>query len=307
MEVTNRWSYSDVISVAPVIPKVQHGEATLTTGGNEMFTFTFMTKKRKSDTMKFSSEFRNEIICNALVFRHQFFDMGNKPKTAIFQCTKHHWSERKLPVMLEIDICSINQIGAQSGKQVVSYSYKDIDYLANVFDYSGGFVIATSGFNRLHLFACAENQRDDLLKKICEYAWNYTGSLIRVRKDPITFEYFQLNKFGRYSNDESITSLYEFNVHKLTSRESRDPSKRTLALTDSCLIERDPNSYSIITLKPLNEIFALIRSQLNPQQLSIEYIKGQVVSYTSTDRDALLASLLDGVRASGIKKLLFTA
>src|SRR5690606_33901165 len=128
---------------------------------------------------------------------------------------------------------------------------------------------------------------------------NHTGTLIRIKKDAITREYFQINKFGRYSNDESVTSLYEFTVHKLNTRNSKDPIKRTLALTENCLIERDPNSYSIICLKPLNEVFALIRSQTNLQQFSIEYIKGQVVSYTSTDRDALLASLLDGVRASG--------
>lgn len=72
-----------------------------------------------------------------------------------------------------------------------------------------------------------------------------------------------------------------------------------MALTDSCLVERDPATYCIVTLKPLHEIFALIRSPSNPQLFSIEFVKGQVSSYTSTDRDALLASLLDGVRASG--------
>lgn len=42
-----------------------------------------------------------------------------------------------------------------------------------------------------------------------------------------------------------------------------------------------------------------MRDDKNPQMFSIEYVKGAIRTYTSTDRDALLASLLDGVRASG--------
>ena len=32
---------------------------------------------------------------------------------------------------------------------------------------------------------------------------------------------------------------------------------------------------------------------------SIEYVKGAIRTYTSTERDSLIASVLDGVRASG--------
>ena len=44
-----------------------------------------------------------------------------------------------------------------------------------------------------------------------------------------------------------------------------------------------------------------MRDQQNPQQFSVEYVKGAIRTYTSTDRDALIASVLDGVRASGNK------
>ena len=70
-------------------------------------------------------------------------------------------------------------------------------------------------------------------------------------------------------------------------------------MSEVCIIERDPATYSICTLKPLSEIFAIIRNEENPQQFSIEYMRGPVRTYTSSDRDSLLASLLDGVRASG--------
>jgi DnaJ family protein C protein 13 len=39
--------------------------------------------------------------------------------------------------------------------------------------------------------------------------------------------------------------------------------------------------------------------QENPQLATIQYIDGENRSYLSTDRDSLLASLLDGARAAG--------
>ena len=300
MEITNQFQYSEIINIAPIVPKVPHSEATLTSGGCELFTLSFVTKKRRADTMKFSSEYRNEIICGVLAFRKEFIDNGNKVKTSRFNCSKHHWSERRIPITLEVDISCVSQINQLNNKILASYDYKDISYLANVSNYTpGSFAISTNRHGRLHLFACSENEKDELLKKICDYAWFYTGTIIRIKKEPITFDHFQQNKFGKYSNDESITSLYEFNVQKISQRNDYEPIKRILALTDSCLIERDPSTYSLITVKPLNEIFALIRSETNPQQFNVEHIKGQISTYISTDRDALLASLLDGVRASG--------
>ncbi|RWS30301.1 dnaJ subfamily C member 13-like isoform X2 [Leptotrombidium deliense] len=299
MEVTNQWTYNEVINVTPLIPKIQHQEPTLTTGGNELFMLTFKKRSGKVDTMKFSSEYRCEILCSILVHRHKFVEV--KPKTDLFKynCHKFHWSEKKIPITLEINIYGVNQISQVTGKNVVTYLYKDIECLIALSDCSGGFVISTCGFGRFHCFACSSEERDDLMKKIVDFSWNYAGAVIRIRKEAITFDHFQTHRFGKYSSDESVTSIYEFTVHKLSTRTPNELVKRILALTDTCLVERDPNTYAIVTLKPLNEIFALIRSISNPQLFSVEYMRGQVSSYTSTDRDALLASLLDGVRASG--------
>ena len=46
-------------------------------------------------------------------------------------------------------------------------------------------------------------------------------------------------------------------------------------------------------------MFALIRYTDDPQKFSIEYSSGPIRRYAATDRDALLCSILDGVRASG--------
>ena len=86
------------------------------------------------------------------------------------------------------------------------------------------------------------------------------------------------------SGDEHVTSISEFNIHKVHSGRHQEPQRRTLCLSETCLLERDPQTYSICTLRPLADIFALVRSQDNPQLFSVEYINGQVRTYTATDR-----------------------
>lgn len=313
MEITNIWPFTEVLSVTPISNKNQQHSPmttvppTVTTGGNELFAVTFKKSNKKTETLKFSSEYRSDILCEMLQHRHKFAEPNFPVTTGLqnvqYSCFKHHWSDRKLSLTIEIGQASVNQVDSLNGKIICSYLYKDIETVAKVSDLPGGFVISYGGFGRLHMFSCSPNDnsfRDELLKKICETAWQTSGVILHVKKDPIPQEFFQSNRFGRYSTDEAITSLCEFTVYKTTSRSSQSDSiRRLLAITDTCLVERDPNTYMIVTLRPLSEIFALIRSETNPQSFSIEYVRGQVRTYTSTDRDALLASLLDGVRASG--------
>lgn len=53
------------------------------------------------------------------------------------------------------------------------------------------------------------------------------------------------------------------------------------------------------TLRPLIEIYALIRDMENIQLFYIEYKNGQTRAYLTNDRDSLLATLLDAVRSCG--------
>ena len=122
----------------------------------------------------------------------------------------------------------------------------------------------------------------------------YTGVVLR-KKESVKLETFQTNRFGQFSDDEFITSISEFTVQKLSPRRI-DPVRRTLCLTEATLLERDPSTYNIITLRPLGMIAALVRVRENPQQLTIQWTDGENRSYLSTDRDSLLASLLDGAR-----------
>jgi DnaJ family protein C protein 13 len=94
--------------------------------------------------------------------------------------------------------------------------------------------------------------------------------LSRVRKKTITVEQFTENRLGSFSNDLAITPLAEFAVTKLSPRHSvcvpcaacmhvrtlraQEPVARLMGLSESCIIERDPGTYSVVTLRALCDV-----------------------------------------------------
>ncbi|XP_023223609.1 dnaJ homolog subfamily C member 13-like, partial [Centruroides sculpturatus] len=61
MEITNQWPYNEFISIAPNLKGQISNEFLIT-----------MKKGKKTDTMRFSSDHRPDILTEALKFRHQF-------------------------------------------------------------------------------------------------------------------------------------------------------------------------------------------------------------------------------------------
>ena len=56
-----------------------------------------------------------------------------------------------------------------------------------------------------------------------------------------------------FSTDEALTSYAEFTVQKVSPRHM-DHVRRTLCLTETCLVERDPATYNVTTCKPLCDV-----------------------------------------------------
>lgn len=92
-------------------------------------------------------------------------------------------------------------------------------------------------------------------------------------------------RLGRYSSDEHITSVCEFQVKKIgVPRHQECPQLRLLCLSEVCLLERDPQTYTVVTLRPLSSIFSLIRDPIDSQQFCIEYADSSCRSYSATNR-----------------------
>jgi len=285
MESTNTWLYSDFISILPTAK----GQAS---APNNEFIITFR-KGKKTDSMRFSSEHRADIITETMKFKHEFGERQKEGQQ--YYSYKHHWSDQRKSVVLVVSQTALLQKDPGSGRVLASYNYKDIENFSEVSDYPGGFVIVKTEFGRMHLFA--SEARDEIFRKIQEESVNHVGIQLR-KKEPIVFDHFVLNKFGRFQGDEYITSISEFTVQKLSGRRE-EPVRRLLCLTESTLVERDPATYNVVTLRPLSMVAALVRQLENPQLLTIQYVNGENRSYLSTDRDSLLATMLDGSRAAG--------
>jgi DnaJ family protein C protein 13 len=138
----------------------------------------------------------------------------------------------------------------------------------------------------------------EIIQNIVQQCNQFLSIDIKVLPTQITLSQFERERFGEFSSDIHQTSFSEFIVKKVSPRHI-EPPKRILCLTETTVLERDPQTYNICTLRPLKEIFALIRSSSNIQMFGIEYKSGVIRSYSTNDRDSLLATLLDAVRSSG--------
>ncbi len=78
--------------------------------------------------------------------------------------------------------------------------------------------------------------------------------------------------------------MSEFSVNKVKTLRHTESQRRLLCLSEVCIIERDPQTYSIVTLRPLNSVYALVRDPSDFQLFSIEYCNGTSRSYTAPQR-----------------------
>ncbi|KAA3681187.1 DnaJ subfamily C member 13, partial [Paragonimus westermani] len=222
---------------------------------------TLSDTNRKRQEMTFASEYRVDVLTDLL--RVPAIKLG--------------WSERVTNLLLCASPISLDQIDPSSGIVLKGYLYRDIEYLDR------------------HVFTV--QNPDQLIKAAGDLSQAHLGLVLRRSPTPLTRDYcreFRLGKgsfappFSYGSSEDEFTSQAEFVVQKVgCRRESSTLSNksRLLCITDSFLLERDPLSYRAVSAYPLCEIHALVRDRSQPQQFFVE--------------DALLASLLDAVRASG--------
>ncbi|VDK82276.1 unnamed protein product, partial [Litomosoides sigmodontis] len=290
LEVTNQWLYEDFITIKPLSrsPQVQ-----------DEFIIQIRSK-RKNDTMRFSSEYTQEILSETLMHMPKFSD--TEPETRDFTGYKHDWSDNHVPVLLRPRSCSLERLN-NNGEVIASYAYWRMKSIVIMKGYQNGFVVEMDEQRRRHLFVC--ELLDDIISVMRQMAVTYLGISIPIAKEGITLEQFMLTRLGLCSSDEQLTSYVEFKVQKSAPRQF-SPVKRLLCLSSTCIIERDPASYAAICARSLKTIVFVVRDEGDPQSFTIQYDEGDIRSYTSPERDLILTSLIDGSRASGNQCLFVT-
>ena len=284
-EQTNVWPYSDVFSVV-ASPK----------SNNEFKLFVRKSPGKPQQTdVTFSCEYRLELMTYALRNFPKF--CGNQAvEFPRFRCVVIDHTDHRVEVNLILTPCSIEEYTI-AGKLLNSYNYKDIQSVARVQDYPGGFVVIYGAIRRMILFGTS--QLDDLLKGIEKEAMQGLSIIINTQKKVISQADFMEGRWGNFSDDQSQTSLTEFNVQLFASSGGGGESEpRNLCLSESCVLERDSSTYNVCRIQPLTDIWALIRHAEDPQMFTIEFNTMVKYTYTCHDRDALLASILDGARGN---------
>ena len=106
-----------------------------------------------------------------------------------------------------------------------------------------------------------QDQKDRLIRAIQQKAQEFIGVNIKVdHTDMIDLMDYNDIRLGNLQNDQALISLTEFTVQKYSVRHGDQQSqRRTMCLTEQCIVERDPGSYIPITSKALCDIYCLVR------------------------------------------------
>ncbi|XP_018647306.1 endosomal trafficking protein, putative [Schistosoma mansoni] len=292
LRVTNQWTYEEIYEIK-IDHNIKSNQPQL-----KRFILDILDTNRKRHELTFATEYRVELLTDLLHFRDRF--IKEKKSNVRIHATKISWSESTYDVILDIGPISIDVRNPRTGELWKTYDFKDIECISKIHDTSNGVAIIHGGFGHIHIFLTREP--DNLIKEINKSAHSNLSVSFNQPSNPLTRDYCTEYRLGKVNQDHLISQA-EFTVQKLSNRYGGTNQMKTVSrlmcLTESLLLERDPTSYRPISAHPLCEIHLLVRDRFQPQRFSIEYVRGQIATYFSTNRDALLASLLDGVRASG--------
>ena len=227
--MTNQWPYDEIVGVRPT----DRCEFTLV-----------IQKKKKRDTMRFTSDFRSELLHEILAAKSAS-ELGPRCReppsgSSRYDSQKHHWSGTKLPVTLEVNQSGVSQLDPTTKQHLATYPFHTLEGVSSIEDSVQGVVLTSSRFGRLHTFDVAD--RASFLAKVHENAGHLMASPMKTLKAPSSAGQASADRLGSFGSDEHLTSLVEFAVHKLSARHP-DAVRRLLCMSETCLIDRDPDSY----------------------------------------------------------------
>lgn len=223
LEVTNQWPYCEVIGIKAV---------------DKTEFILHVIRKKKRDSMKFTSDHRSELLFEFL--KVKISSEQQHKECWRYDAYKHHWSGIKLPVILEVNSYGVLQLEPTTKQQLAVYPFYEIEGIAFVENNPHAIIFSKQGFSRLHIFEVPGHS--ELFKKIQEAALAHVAIPIKQLKTFNSVNHAVSERLGSFGLDEHLTSLIEFPVHKITPRHP-DAVRRLLCLSETCLIERDPDTY----------------------------------------------------------------
>ncbi|GAM17197.1 hypothetical protein SAMD00019534_003720 [Acytostelium subglobosum LB1] len=324
-ENTNQWQWET--GIADVGPSDK---------GSSMITIITKKDGKKKDTLHFETDNRAELLTDlqrsltvvraaekqgksvdTLNYRHlgragYVYEMSLRElATGMYKSYTAKKLKRAgnwIDVVLTVCSCSVeeqdssavgnNQSPIKETKIRATYFFKDCVKIESLADNPNAYLFYMgSDSDASDLFVINDPK---FIENVTVFSKKYVGHDIKVTKSasPLSdYPNHRLRRHGR-DDDDTLVSIIDFNVNKISNRHP-NPVSRLLTLSTTKLVERDIANYSIITTRPYSTVACVVRYESDSQKLSIQYKDGLLKTYTSSSRDALIASVVDFCRGAG--------
>lgn len=283
--------------------------------------------KGKFKAMKFSSKFRASILTE--LHRIRWNRLGALAEFPVLHIRRRtmEW----VPFKLKVTYVGVELVELKSGELRWCLDFRDMDtpaiiLLSDAFGKknveSGGFVLCPLYGRKSKAFQPASGTTSTaILSHLIKTAKSMVGlSLSMDSSQSLTAsEYIKQRAMEAVGAEEtpcggwSMTRLRSaahgtVNIPALSLGigpkgglgEQGDAVSRQLILTKVSLVERRPENYEAVIVRPLSAVSALVRFAEEPQMFAIEFNDGCPIHvYASTSRDSLLAAVRDVLQTEG--------
>ncbi|KAF8389019.1 hypothetical protein HHK36_025704 [Tetracentron sinense] len=320
LSVTNSYDVSsDYEGASPILGRDENSQE---------LTLNVRTDGRgKFKSMKLSSKFRASILTE--LHRIRWSKIG-----AVAEFPVLHLRRRTLewvPFKLKVTAVGVELLEIQSGNLRWSLDFRDMDspaiiLLSDAYRKTniehGGFVLCPLYGRKSKAFQAASGTTNTaIISNLTKTAKNMVGlSLSMDNSQSLTAEEY-IRQRAKEAVGVEEAPCGEWSVTRLRSAahgtahvlglslafgpkgglgEQGDAVSRQLILTKASLVERRPENYEAVIVRPLSAVSSLVRFAEEPQMFAIEFNDGCPIHvYASTSRDSLLAAVRDVLQTEG--------
>ncbi|XP_031487738.1 dnaJ homolog subfamily C GRV2 isoform X2 [Nymphaea colorata] len=288
----------------------------------------------KFKSIKFSSRLRTSILTE--LHRIKWSKIGGQSynSKAIAEFAVHHLRRRKsdwVPYKMRITAVGVELIDGQNGDLHWCLDFRDMDSPAVILlsDAYGKKSVEAAAFVLCPLYgrkwkaftAVSSTTNTAIVSSLTKTAKSMVGlALVVDTSQTLTTAEF-LKRRAKEAVGAEETPWGGWSVTRLRSAahgtsnimglslgigpkgglgEHGDAVSRQLILTKASLVERRPENYEAVIVRPLSAISSLVRFAEEPQMFAIEFNDGCPTHvYASTSRDSLLAAVRDVLQTEG--------
>ncbi|XP_022729828.1 dnaJ homolog subfamily C GRV2-like isoform X1 [Durio zibethinus] len=283
--------------------------------------------KGKFKAIRFSSRYRASILTE--LHRIRWNRLGPVAEFPVLHLRRRHaeWA----PFKLKVTYVGVELIDLKSGDPRWCLDFRDMSspaivLLADAYGKKnvdhGGFVLCPLYGRKSKAFQAASGTTNSaIISNLTKTAKSMVGVSLSVDNSQslTATEYIKQRAKEAVGAEEtpcggwSVTRLRSaahgtLNVPGLTFSvgpkgglgEHGDAVCRQLILTKASLVERRPDNYEAVIVRPLSAVISLVRFAEEPQMFAIEFNDGCPIHvYASTSRDSLLAAICDVLQIEG--------